>query len=153
MQVMKGAYLVLATSERNQHVFLVKLGSSQKSKASKVKKSDSVITLSVKQHEIVATQIVDDRNVMTIQGTAFTLSRHVSPLFSEENAIQKEISIDAAGAQEQAAGSTQKQNTENYNVVEMDQSRQINPQFQMFNLDELKIAQDSSSRKTSASTG
>lgn len=36
-------------------------------------------------------------------------------------------------------------------VVEMDQTRQLNPQFQMYNLDELRLDVESS-RKTSAST-
>lgn len=79
---MKGAYLVLATSDRHQFVFMVKVGSSSKNK-SKVKKADSVITLGVKQHEIVAAKIVDDRSIMTIQGTSFMLSRHVSQLFDD----------------------------------------------------------------------
>jgi hypothetical protein len=57
---MKGAYLVLATSYRHQFVFMVKVGSSSKNK-SKVKKADSLITLGIKQHEIVAAKIVDDR--------------------------------------------------------------------------------------------
>jgi hypothetical protein len=64
---MKGAYLVLASSERQQFVFMVKIGLSAKSQnKSKVKKSDSVISLGIKQHEIVATSIVDDRSIMTI---------------------------------------------------------------------------------------
>ena len=131
---MKGAYLVLASGERQQFVFMVKVGSKSNSK-SKVKKADSVINLAIKQHQIVASAIVDDRSIMTMQGTSFSVSKHVSSLFEDQTILNK---ITINDAQTETTGvATQKQNNEDYNVVEMDQTRQINPQFQMFNLEEL----------------
>jgi len=88
-QVMKGAFLITCSADRQQHVFLAKLGVKQKSK---VKKADSVITLNVKQHEIIRSAIIDDRRIETIQGTAFTMSKHVVELF-EEGLIRKQIDL------------------------------------------------------------
>jgi len=72
LQVMKGAYLILASSDRQQSVFLAKLGSKSQSK-SKVKKADSVINLAIKQHQIMCSKIIDERSINTVQGTAFAM--------------------------------------------------------------------------------
>jgi len=114
---MKGAFLVLATGERQQFVFMVKVGQKSLSK-SKVKKADSVISLAIKQHEVVTSSIVDDRSVLTMQGTSFSISKHISNLFNDK-AILNQISINDAQS-EQTGTSNKKQNNEDYNVVEMD---------------------------------
>jgi len=58
MEVMKGAVLVLVTTQREQFVFLAKL---KKGKSgSKIKKADCLVTLGHKQHEIVSSSIVDE---------------------------------------------------------------------------------------------
>lgn len=147
---MKGASLVLATSDRQSYVFMVKLGSSKSSNKSKVKKADSVISLSVKQHQIITQSLPNDQNIITVQGTSFTVCKSMSALF-EDSKIIPQINISSDISDNDQTIKKQSNQQDDYMVVEMDQTRQLNPQFQMFNVDELKLNEDSS-RKTSAST-
>lgn len=71
LQVMKGAFLVLANSEMHQYVFFAKLSKSSSKQKSKVKKADSTITLKQKQNQILAGSINDGNSVATIAGNAF----------------------------------------------------------------------------------
>lgn len=129
MQVMKGASMVLATSDRQSFVFLVKLSTSSKSpNKSKVKKADSVVSLTVKQHLIVAQAFLNDQSLVTVQGTSFTLSKSVSQLF-EDSKIVAQISIGSEEQVNNQAAKKKNNNQDEYMVVEMDQTRQLNPQF------------------------
>lgn len=99
--------MVLATSDRQSFVFLVKLSTSSKSpNKSKVKKADCVLSLQVKQHLIVAQSFLNDQSLVTVQGTSFTLSKQVSQLF-EDSKIIGQISI---GSEEQANNQAVKKN-------------------------------------------
>lgn len=84
---MKGAYMVMTTTDRHQFVFMVKLKESKKDHKSKVKKADCVVTLNIKQHEIVSSAFLNDQSIVTVQGTAFTLSKTISSLFSDSKVI------------------------------------------------------------------
>ena len=53
-----------------------------------------------------------------MQGTSFSISKHISNLFNDK-AILNQISINDAQS-EQTGTSNKKQNNEDYNVVEMD---------------------------------
>jgi hypothetical protein len=74
---MKGAFMVMATTERHQFVFMVKLKESKKEHKSKVKKADCTITLAIKQHEILASSFLNDQSTITVQGTAFTTTKTI----------------------------------------------------------------------------
>ena len=74
-QVMQGAYLVTAISERRQFVFLTKASKRQRdgSTKAKVKRVDTVVTLAEQSHEIVYTTIVGDSQIQTIYGNVLSL--------------------------------------------------------------------------------
>lgn len=85
---MKGASLVLATADRQAFVFMVKLSSSSKSaNKSKVKKADSLLSLAIKQHQIICQSFISDQTISTVQGTSFTLSKNVTTLFEDSKII------------------------------------------------------------------
>ena len=118
MEVMKGAVLVLVTTQREQFVFLAKL-KADKNK-SKIKKADCHITLGHKQHEVVCSTIVDEETVSTIEGHAFSLNKHVINLV-EGGAIRKEVKL-GSGSEDKVEGKS-KQNAEDYRVVALDEER------------------------------
>jgi hypothetical protein len=66
-QVMPGAFLVTAISDKGQYIFMAKV----KAGKSKVKKADSVISLAEKNHEIIYSEILGDQSVKTVYGNMF----------------------------------------------------------------------------------
>ena len=98
----------------------------------------------------MCSNIIDERTICTVEGSAFAMSKHMIDLFEDSN-IKKNIDLTNTNSEQQQA--VKKNNDqENYQVVGMDEARQINPSFSMFNMDDLKLSGADSSRKTSAST-
>jgi len=79
------------------------------------------------------------------------MAKHVVEIM-DINGIRKTIEL-SNSATGQAPEQSRNVQTEEYKVMGMDETRQINPQFQMFSMDEFRLpATGESSRKTSAST-
>lgn len=74
-QVMQGAFLVTAFSERRQFVFLTKLAKKLKDGGAKsrVKRVDTVVTLPEQSHEIVYTVVVGETQIQTVYGNMLQL--------------------------------------------------------------------------------
>ena len=87
--------------------------------------------------------------ISTISGNAFQISRHNLALIEDgEAVIRKQILI---ADEEQKEDGVKKSAGGDFNVVGMEDTRQINNDFSMFTFDDLKMVGESS-RKTSAST-
>lgn len=141
---MQGAFLVTAISDKSQYVFMAKV----KSGKSKVKKADSVISLSEKNHEIYHSTILNDQTVKIFYGNMFQLLQREVNLFEDTKIISNiELSgiVDKTHAKKKAGT-----NQEDYAVTGVEDTRQLQ-HFSLFNIDELKLPQQDS-RKTSSST-
>jgi hypothetical protein len=80
-----------------------------------------VINLGIKQHVIMCANIVDERTICTVEGSAFAMSKHIIDLFEDSN-IKKTIDLTNANSQQQQT--VIKNNAqENYQVVGMDEAR------------------------------
>ena len=150
LQVMKGAILVLANSEMHQYVFFAKLSKSSSKQKSKVKSPDSTVTLKQKQNQIISGSLLDGNTISTISGNALQISKCNLALIEEGQAIIRK-QIDISEEEQKESHGAKKEAASEYNVVGMEESRQINNDFSMFTLDDLKMVGESS-RKTSAST-
>ena len=80
---MQGFFLVTAISDKSQYVFMAKV----KSGKSKVKKADSVISLSEKNHEIFYSSITSEQSVKTIYGNMFQMLQKEVKLFEDTKII------------------------------------------------------------------
>lgn len=74
-QVMRGAYLVTAISERRQFVFLTKMNKRQKdgSTKSRVKRVDTTVSLAEPSHGIVYATVVGETSLQTVYGNVLQL--------------------------------------------------------------------------------
>jgi len=74
-QVMQGAYLITAISERRQFLFMTKVSKRKKdgSTKSKVKRVDTVITAGEQSHEILYSSVNGDSQVQTVYGNVLQL--------------------------------------------------------------------------------
>lgn len=114
---MQGAFLVTAISDKSQYVFMAKV----KQGKSKVKKADSVISLSEKNHEIFYSTILNDQSLKTIYGNMFQLLQKEVKLFEDTkimSSIELNGTVDKTHAKKKAG-----QNQEEYTVTGVEDTR------------------------------
>ena len=80
-EVMKGAFFVQATSDKQMFVFMAKMKSS--SKKSKVKKPDSIFSTSENNHEIIFSKFLNQQTIQVVYGNMFSILKRDVEMFEE----------------------------------------------------------------------
>lgn len=70
----------------------------------------------------MGSHVIDERTLSTVQGTAFSMSKHLIELF-DETSIKKTIDISSLSQQEESKQVAKKNDMESYQVVAMDEAR------------------------------